>query len=38
MTSASLSHEDPDWMFKPLGISQYYSTQPNKNCGDGGDE
>jgi hypothetical protein len=37
VTSDTTSN-DSDWMFKPLGISQYYSTQPNKNCGDGGDE
>ena len=39
MTSVSLSKEDPDWMFRPLGLSNYYQTGINNNCGDGeGDE
>lgn len=38
MTSTSLPNDDPDWMFRPLGLSNYYQTGPDNNCGDGDDE
>ncbi len=38
MTSASISNEDPDWMFKPLGLSGYYHTGPDNNCGNGDED
>lgn len=38
MTSTAFSNEDPDWMYKPLGISRYCDTGINDNYGDGDDD
>jgi hypothetical protein len=38
MPSILALSEDPDWMFKPLGLSGYYNTLPDKNCGNGDED